>query len=76
MKKKIGKNNLLRRRVFWAHNANIPVLGDAELILGLTATGEAGVGNAQMAAEHMGLIDSQSIQELVKDLLEGGKDAF
>ena len=65
-----------RQFLFSTHNANIPVLGDAELILGLTAMGEAGLGKAQIAREHMGSIDSQPVQELVKDLLEGGKDAF
>ena len=65
-----------RQFVFSTHNANIPVLGDAELILGLTAVGEAGGGNAQIASEHMGSIDTQSVRELVEDLLEGGKDAF
>ena len=30
-----------RQFVFSTHNANIPVLGDAELIVGLTAAGEA-----------------------------------
>ncbi len=65
-----------RQFVFSTHNANIPVLGDAELILGLTATGEAGGGKAEIASEHIGSIDTQSVRELVEDLLEGGKDAF
>ena len=65
-----------RQFLFSTHNANIPVLGDAELILGLTAMGEANQGKAQIAREHMGSIDLQSVQEVVKDLLEGGKDAF
>ena len=65
-----------RQFVFSTHNANIPVLGDAELILGLTAAGEAGDGHARIAPEHMGSIDGQSVRELVEDLLEGGKDAF
>ena len=73
---KMREEKLRRQFLFSTHNANIPVLGDAELILGLTAIGEAIQGMAQIAAEHMGSIDSQSIQELVKDLLEGGKDAF
>ena len=30
-----------RQFIFSTHNANIPVLGDAELILGLTPSGEA-----------------------------------
>ena len=65
-----------RQFVFSTHNANIPVLGDAELILGLTALGEAQRGMAQIASDHMGSIDTHSVRELVEDLLEGGKDAF
>ena len=65
-----------RQFIFSTHNANIPVLGDAELILGLTAEGEAGGGQARIASEHMGSIDSQPVREIVEELLEGGKDAF
>ena len=65
-----------RQFIFSTHNANIPVLGDAELILGLTAEGEAGGGKARIAPEHMGSIDSQPVREIVEELLEGGKDAF
>ena len=67
---------LRRQFVFSTHNANIPVLGDAELILGLTAMGEAAQGKARIAPEHMGLIDLKPIQELIENLFEGGKDAF
>jgi hypothetical protein len=65
-----------RQFVFSTHNANIPVLGDAELILGLTASGEADGGRARIAPEHMGSIDSRSVRELVEEILEGGKEAF
>ncbi len=65
-----------RQFVFSTHNANIPVLGDAELILGLAASGEAGEGHARIAPEHMGSIDSQPVRELVEEILEGGKAAF
>ncbi len=65
-----------RQFVFSTHNANIPVLGDAELILGLTASGEAGKGHAEIADKHMGSIDLQPVRELVEEILEGGKDAF
>ena len=65
-----------RQFVFSTHNANIPVLGDAELILGLDATGEAMEGHAKIASEHMGSIDSQPVRELVEEILEGGKAAF
>ena len=65
-----------RQFVFSTHNANIPVLGDAELILGLAASGEAEDGKARIATEHMGAIDSRPVRDLVEETLEGGKDAF
>ena len=43
-----------RQFIFSTHNANIPVLGDAELILGLTASGEADDGKPRIAPEHVG----------------------
>jgi predicted ATPase len=63
-----------RRRQFIisTHNANIPVLGDAELILGLAAA----EGRATITPERMGSIDSRPVRELVEEILEGGKDAF
>lgn len=65
-----------RQFIFSTHNANIPVLGDAELIVGLSASGEAERGHARMAPEHMGSIDSRPVRELVEEILEGGKEAF
>ena len=65
-----------RQFLFCTHNANIPVLGDAELIVGLAATGEAEHGRARIAPEHMGSIDATPVRELVEEILEGGKDAF
>ena len=65
-----------RQFIFSTHNANIPVLGDAELILGLSATGEAGHGRAEIPVDHVGSIDSEPVRELVEELLEGGRTAF
>lgn len=65
-----------RQFVFSTHNANIPVLGDAELIVGLAASGEADGGHARIAREHLGSIDAQPVRELVEEILEGGKEAF
>jgi hypothetical protein len=65
-----------RQFIFSTHNANIPVLGDAELIVGLSASGEAEHGHARVAAEHMGSIDAKSVRELVEEILEGGEEAF
>ena len=65
-----------RQFLFSTHNANIPVLGDAELIVGLSALGDAEDGNAKIAPEHMGSIDARPVRKLVEELLEGGEDAF
>ena len=65
-----------RQFIFSTHNANIPVLGDAELILGLSAAGEADGGRARVAPEHTGSIDSRKVRELVEEILEGGREAF
>jgi energy-coupling factor transporter ATP-binding protein EcfA2 len=73
---KMREEKRRRQFLFATHNANIPVIGDAELILGLTATGEAGKGRASIAREHMGSIDSPAVQELVGEILEGGRNAF
>ncbi len=73
---KMREEKRRRQFVFATHNANIPVLGDAELIVGLTASGEAGQGRAWMPKEHMGSIDARSVRELVEEVLEGGREAF
>lgn len=73
----IMRDEKLRRQfVFSTHNANIPVLGDAELILGLRASGEGKEGHARIDPHYMGSIDEQSVRELVEEILEGGKAAF
>lgn len=65
-----------RQFVFATHNANIPVLGDAGLIVGLSATGEAGAGRAELLPEHLGSIDVETVRTLVEERLEGGHAAF
>jgi len=73
---RIREEKRRRQFIFSTHNANIPVLGDAELIVGLSASGEAEHGHARMASEQMGSIDSRPVRELVEEILEGGKEAF
>ena len=65
-----------RQFVFPTHNANIPVLGDAELIVGLTGAGDAAGVRAQIAAGHMGSINDPPVRALIEEVLEGGRDAF
>lgn len=63
-----------RQFIFSTHNANIPVLGDAELIIALKARGEADEGKAEV--KNRGSIDVQDIQQEVENILEGGENAF
>ena len=72
---RIRKEKRKRQFIFSTHTANIPVLGDAELILGLSASGEADGGRARIAPEHMGSIDSPTVRALVEEVLEGGREA-
>jgi len=73
---KMREEKRRRQFLFATHNANIPVLGDAELIAGLRAAGEAEAGQAEIPAEHLGSIDNERVRLLVEELLEGGKTAF
>jgi predicted ATPase len=65
-----------RQFIFSTHNANIPVLGDAELIIGLKAVGEAEEGHGEIPVEQMGSIDDDKVRLNAEELLEGGKKAF
>ncbi len=73
---KMREEKRRRQFIFSTHNANIPVLGDAEMIIGLAALGEAEGGRARIAPEHVGAIDALPVRELIEEVLEGGKDAF
>ena len=74
---KMREEKRRRQFIFSSHNANIPVLGDAELIVGLRAAGEAATrGQAEIPREHLGSIDARPVRELVEEILEGGEKAF
>jgi len=60
-----------KRQLFIAtHNANIPVLGDSELILVLETKKEKCIVN------NKGSIDKEDIKMEVKNIMEGGEEAF
>jgi DNA repair ATPase RecN len=61
-----GKRQLL----IATHNANIPVLGDSELIIVLESQ------NDRCAVVHKGSIDKDDIKADVKNIMEGGEEAF
>lgn len=60
-----------KRQLFIAtHNANIPVLGDSELILVLDTK------NERCVIGNKGSIDKEDIKEDIKNIMEGGEEAF
>lgn len=73
---KMREEKRRRQFIFSTHNANIPVLGDAELIIGLRAVGEAEGGRGEIPVELMGSIDDKNVRLNVEEILEGGKEAF
>jgi chromosome segregation protein len=60
-----------RRQIIAAtHNANIPVNGDAELVLSLADEG----GRCQVRTRDS--IDDAAVREEIRNVLEGGAEAF
>jgi chromosome segregation protein len=60
-----------RRQIIVAtHNANIPVNGDAELVLSLADD------NGRCAVHTRASIDDSALREEIRSVLEGGEDAF
>jgi hypothetical protein len=66
----------LRQFIFSTHNANIPVLGDAEFIVGLATAVQDNSVHGRTNPAYMGAIDTGPVRELVEEILEGGKTAF
>jgi hypothetical protein len=65
-----------RQVIFSSHNANIPVLGDADQIVALV-TEEGGDGVlGTIAADGLGSIDHEPVRQMVEEVLEGGREAF
>jgi len=68
--KRLRASKEQRQFIVATHNANIPVLGDAEQIVVLSATSQA------TRVECCGSIDDPTVQQSVKNILEGGQQAF
>lgn len=76
---KIRTEKQRRQFLFATHNANIPVLGDAELIAVLEARGEPGSDGESRAGfveDTVGSIDNDRVRNALGEILEGGKNAF
>lgn len=63
-----------RQFVIATHNANIPVLGDAEQIVTLDAEERGGSVTSFVRAQ--GSIDAKKVREAAEHILEGGHEAF
>ena len=59
-----------RQVIVATHNANIPVLGDAELIVALNADAE------RSRVEAIGGFEDSDVASYARRILEGGEDAF
>jgi len=55
--------------IFATHNPNLPVLGDAEMVVSCLYTGDA-------VTTHAGSIDDKLVQEKIVTIMEGGQEAF
>ena len=73
---RVRQSKKSRQLLFASHNANIPVLGDADQIIGLQAIERDGVVVGQLDPGGVGSIDHRPVRALVEELLEGGKEAF
>lgn len=68
----IRENKIKRQYIFATHNANIPVFGDAELIIAM----EEADGKGLISEKGIGSIDACEVKNKVVKILEGGADAF
>ncbi len=68
--KGLGDSGRRRQIIMASHNANIPVLGDAELVVAL----EAREGRGRIVG--LASIDDREVRGLIKNLMEGGEEAF
>jgi PHP family Zn ribbon phosphoesterase len=65
-----------RQFLIATHNANIPVLGDAEQIVALDAREVVGGGRVSSFVRARGSIDSADVRAAAEQILEGGREAF
>ena len=66
----IRDRDSLAQTIFSSHNANIPVLGDAERVVVMESDGESGQVIANAGLEDSGIVLA------ISNLLEGGAEAF
>lgn len=72
--KRLKAAKLERQFLIATHNANIPVLGDAEQIVTLDAEERGGAVTSFVRAH--GSIDAEDVRAAAEHILEGGREAF
>jgi ABC-type cobalamin/Fe3+-siderophores transport system ATPase subunit len=65
-----------RQVILSSHNANIPVLGDADQIVALAAEDSGSGVCGRIVDDGLGSIDHPPVRVMVEELLEGGREAF
>jgi hypothetical protein len=65
-----------RQIIFSSHNANIPVLGDADQIVALAAADTPSGVVGGIVSDGLGSIDHPPVRGMVEEILEGGREAF
>jgi len=65
-----------RQIIVATHNANIPVNGDAELIVPLEVSGSRGTQKSIKGVSCVGALDKKTVQTAVEEILEGSAEAF
>jgi PHP family Zn ribbon phosphoesterase len=65
-----------RQFLIATHNANIPILGDAEQIVALDAQESPGGGRVSSFVRARGSIDASPVRDAAEQILEGGREAF
>jgi hypothetical protein len=73
--KRLREAKPARQFLVATHNANIPILGDAEQIVVLDAK-EIGGPPVRGYVRTRGSIDAASVRDAAEEILEGGKEAF
>ena len=66
----LHRRDPLDQLILISHNANIPVLGDADLIVLLESDGKRGF------IKHAGALDDEGSVRAITDVMEGGAEAF
>lgn len=68
--KSIKQRTSHTQTILSSHNANIPVLGNANNVINLESNGQKGF------IKCFGKIDSQDVKQVIESIMEGGKEAF